>query len=169
MDYGPRGSSALASPSSQQGSIRGMPPHSRGSQDIRYEERRQFDNRTVLPQRAVKDEAITLGPQGGLARGMSIRGQPPVSNTELPSVIDHRRIVSGSNGYNSVADWTSSSGREDSSSRIPERTSGRTPASSQSAGPSQRPASQEGRSGSKSYSEDELREKSVLAIREYYR
>lgn len=169
MDYGPRGSSALASPSSQQGSIRGMPPHSRGSQDIRYEERHQFDNRTVLPQRAVKDEAITLGPQGGLARGMSIRGQPPVSNTELPSVIDHRRIVSGSNGYNSAADWTSSSGREDSSLRIPDRTSGRTPASSQSAGPSQRPASQEGRSGSKSYSEDELREKSVLAIREYYR
>ncbi|ONM58247.1 Eukaryotic translation initiation factor 4G [Zea mays] len=168
MDYGSRGSSALASSSSQQGSIRGMPPHSRGSQDIRYEERNQFDNRTVLPQRVVKDEAITLGPQGGLARGMSIRGLSPASNTELPSVIDHRRILSGSNGYNSVTDWTSSSGREDSSSIIPDRTSGRTSASSQSAGPSQRPASQEGRPGSKSYSEDELREKSVLAIREYY-
>ena len=156
MDYGPRGSSALASPSSQQGSIRGMPPHSRGfgSQDIRFEEKHQFDGRTVpLPQRAVKDEAITLGPQGGLARGMSIRGQPPASNAELPSVVDHRRIVSGSNGYNSLAD----------------RTSGRTPASSQSAGPSQRPASQEGRSGNKSYSEDDLREKSISAIREYYR
>ena len=79
MDYAPRGSSALASPSSQQGSIRGMPPHSRGfgSQDIRIEERHQFDSRTVpLSQRAVKDEAVTLGPQGGLARGMSIRGQP---------------------------------------------------------------------------------------------
>ncbi|CAN6211959.1 unnamed protein product [Urochloa humidicola] len=156
MDYGPRGSSALASPSSQQGSIRGMPPHSRGfgTQDIRFEERHQFDSRP-LPQRAVKDEAITLGPQGGLARGMSIRGQPPVSNAELPSVIDHRRIVSGSNGYNSLAD----------------RTSGRTPASSQSAGPSQRPTSQEGRpgsSGNKSYSEDELKEKSISAIREYY-
>lgn len=155
MDYGPRGSSALASPSSQQGSIRGMPPHSRsfgGSQDIRFEERHQFDSRTPLPQRAVKDEPITLGPQGGLARGMSIRGQPPVSNSELPSVVDHRRIVSGSNGYNSLAD----------------RTSGRTPASSQSAGPSQRPASQEGRSGKKSYSDDDLREKSISAIREYY-
>ncbi|CAL5086182.1 unnamed protein product [Urochloa decumbens] len=154
MDYGPRGSSALASPSSQQGSIRGMPPHSRGfggTQDIRFEEKHQFDSRP-LPQRAVKDEAITLGPQGGLARGMSIRGQPPLSNAELPSVVDHRRIVSGSNGYNSLAD----------------RTSGRTPASSQSAGPSQRPASQEGRSGNKSYSEDELREKSISAIREYY-
>jgi translation initiation factor 4G len=146
-----------------------MPPHSRGSQDIRHDERHQFDNRTVLPQRVVKDEAITLGPQGGLARGMSIRGQPPVSNTEIPSVIDHRRIVSSSNGYNSAADWTSSSGREDSNSRLPDRTSGRIPASSQSAVTSQRPASQEGRSRSKSYSEDELREKSVLTIREYYR
>ncbi|CAN6168405.1 unnamed protein product [Urochloa humidicola] len=117
MDYGPRGSSALASPSSQQGSIRGMPPHSRGfgTQDIRFEERHPFDSRP-LPQRAVKDEAITLGPQGGLAR---------------------------------------------------DRTSGRTPSSSQSAGPSQRPASQEGRSGNK-YSKDELREKSISAIREYY-
>ncbi|WVZ66319.1 hypothetical protein U9M48_015559 [Paspalum notatum var. saurae] len=168
MDYGPRGSSTLASPSSQQGSIRGMPQHSRlfGSQDIRSEERHQFDSRP-LPQRAVKDEAITLGPQGGLARGMSIRGQPPVANAE-PTVVDHRKIISGSNGYNSVADWTSSSGREDPSSRITDRTSGRTSASSQSAGPSQRPASQEGRSGNKSYSEDELREKSISAIREYY-
>ena len=133
-----------------------MPPHSRGfgSQDIRFDEKHQFDSRTVpLPQRAIKDDAITLGPQGGLARGMSIRGQPPVSNAELPSVVDHRRMVSGSNGYNSLAD----------------RTSGRTPASSQSAGPSQRPASQEGRSGNKSYSEDDLREKSISAIKEYYR
>jgi translation initiation factor 4G len=154
MDYGPRGSSALASPSSQQGSIRGMPQHSRsfGSQDIRSEERHQFDSRTPLPQRA---EPLTLGPQGGLARGMSIRGQPPVSNSELPSVVDHRRIVSGSNGYNSLADRISGTGR--------------TPASSQSAGPSQRPASQEGRSGKKSYSDDELREKSISTIREYYR
>ncbi|KAL6656755.1 hypothetical protein ACP70R_004535 [Stipagrostis hirtigluma subsp. patula] len=169
MDYGPRSSAALASPSSQ-GSIRGMPPHSRGfgSQDIRVDERHHFDNRTVpLPQRSLKDDAITLGPQGGLARGMSIRGQPP-SNAELPSVIDHRRVVSGSNGYNSVADWTSSTGREDPSSRIPDRTSSRTSASTQSAGPSHRPASQEGRSGNKSYSEDDLREKSVAAIREYY-
>lgn len=170
MDYGPRGSSSLASPSSQQGSIRGMPPHSRafGSQDIRSEERHQFDSRP-LPQRAVKDEAITLGPQGGLARGMSIRGQPPVSSTEPPAVVDHhRKIASGSNGFNSLADLTSSTGREDPSSRIADRTSSRASVSSQSTGPSLRPASQEGRSGNKSYSDDELREKSVSAIREYY-
>ena len=149
-----------------------MPPHSRGfgSQDIRFDERRQFDSRTVpLPQRPVKDEPITLGPQGGLARGMSIRGQSLASNAELPSVVDHRRMVSGSNGYNSVADRTSSTGREDPSSRIPDRTSGRIAASTQSAGPSHKPASQEGRSVNKLYSEDDLREKSVAAIREYYR
>ncbi|KAL6856105.1 hypothetical protein ACP4OV_018907 [Aristida adscensionis] len=164
MDYGPRGAAALASPSSQ-GSLRGMPPHSRGfgSQDIRFDER-HHDSRP-LPQRSVKDEPITLGPQGGLARGMSIRGQPP-SNVEIPSVIDHRRVVSGSNGHNnSAGDWTSSTGREDPSSRIPDR---RTSVPTQSAGPSHRPASQEGRSGNKSYSEDELRDKTVAAIREYY-
>ncbi|GJN32700.1 hypothetical protein PR202_gb21222 [Eleusine coracana subsp. coracana] len=172
MDYGARGSAALASPNSQQGSIRGMPPHSRGfgSQDIRTDERHQFDGRTVpLPQRPVKDEAITLGPQGGLARGMSIRGQPLASNAELPSVVDHRRMVSGSNGFNSSSDWTSSTGREDPGSRTPDRTSGRTAASIQSTGSSHRPASQEGRSGNKSYSDDDLRDKSVAAIREYYR
>ncbi|KAK3125346.1 hypothetical protein QOZ80_7BG0603660 [Eleusine coracana subsp. coracana] len=171
MDYGARGSAALASPNSQQGSIRGMPPHSRGfgSQDIRTDERHQFDGRTVpLPQRPVKDEAITLGPQGGLARGMSIRGQPLASNAELPSVVDHRRMVSGSNGFNSSSDWTSSTGREDPGSRTPDRTSGRTAASIQSTGSSHRPASQEGRSGNKSYSDDDLRDKSVAAIREYY-
>ncbi|GJN11393.1 hypothetical protein PR202_ga29580 [Eleusine coracana subsp. coracana] len=172
MDYGARGSAALASPSSQQGSIRGMPPHSRGfgSQDIRTDERHQFDGRTVpLPQRPVKDEAITLGPQGGLARGMSIRGQPLASNAELPSVVDHRRMLSGSNGFNSSSDWTSSTGREDPGSRTPDRTSGRTVASIQSTGSSHRPASQEGHSGNRSYSEDDLRDKSVAAIREYYR
>lgn len=167
MDYGSRGSGpALVSPGSQQAGSRGMPSHSHGfgHQDIRFEqERHQFDGRTVpLPQRSVKDE-ITLGPQGGLARGMSLRGQPPLSNVELPSV-DNRRVVAGANGYNSVA----STPREDTSSRIPDRISGRTAPATQSAGSSHRLASQEGRTGNKSYSEDDLREKSIAAIREYY-
>ncbi|KAL5199094.1 hypothetical protein ABZP36_002606 [Zizania latifolia] len=158
MDYGPRGSAAALAPlSSQQGGHRGTPSHSRGigNQDIR------FDNRTVpLPQR--KDEALTLGPQGGLARGMSKGGQPPISNAELSSAVDNRRMVSGSNGYNPVV----STAREEPSSRIPDR-SGRTAPITQLAGPSHRPASQEG-SGNKSYSEEDLREKSISAIREYY-
>jgi len=125
MDYGSRGSAApLVSPGPQQRG-RGF-----GNQDIRYEqERHQFDRTVSLPQRSVKDEAITLGPQGGLARGMSLRGQPPVSNSELPSVVDQRRIVSGPNGYNSVASTT----REDTSSRIPDRFSGRIAPAAQSA------------------------------------
>lgn len=163
MDYGPRGSAAaLASPSSQQVGHRGMPSHSRGfgTQDIRFEERSPLDHRTtVLPPR--KDEAITLGPQGGLARGMSIRGQPLISNAELSSA-DSRRMVSGPNGYNSA-----STAREEPGSRIPDR-SGRIAPNTQFAGPSNRPASQEGRSGNKLYSEDDLREKSISAIREYY-
>ncbi|VAH29112.1 unnamed protein product [Triticum turgidum subsp. durum] len=160
MDYGSRGSAApLVSPGPQQRG-RGF-----GNQDIRYEqERHQFDRTVPLPQRSVKDEAITLGPQGGLARGMSLRGQPPVSNSELPSVVDQRRIVSGPNGYNSVPSTT----REDTSSRIPDRFSGRIAPAAQSASSSHRPASQEGRSGNKSYSEEELREKSIATIREYY-
>ncbi|NP_001413676.1 eukaryotic translation initiation factor 4G [Triticum aestivum] len=160
MDYGSRGSAApLVSPGPQQRG-RGF-----GNQDIRYEqERHQFDRTVPLPQRSVKDEAITLGPQGGLARGMSLRGQPPVSNSELPSVVDQRRILSGPNGYNSVPSTT----REDTSSRIPDRFSGRIATAAQSASSSHRPASQEGRSGNKSYSEEELREKSIATIREYY-
>lgn len=160
MDYGSRGSAGpLVSPGPQQRG-RGF-----GNQDIRYEqERHQFDRTVPLPQRSVKDEAITLGPQGGLARGMSLRGQPPVSNAELPSVVDQRRIVSGPNGYNSVASTT----REDTSSRILDRFSGRIAPASQSASSLHRPASQEGRSGNKSYSEEELREKSIATIREYY-
>ncbi|KAF0905110.1 hypothetical protein E2562_000910 [Oryza meyeriana var. granulata] len=160
MDYGPRGSAAALASSSQQVGHRGMSSHSRGfgTQDIRFEERTPFDNRTVpLPQR--KDEAITLGPQGGLARGMSIRGQPPA---ELSSAVDNRRMVSGPNGYNSA-----STAREEPSSRIADRP-GRIAPNTQLAGPSNRPASQEGRSGNKSYSEDDLREKSISAIREYY-
>jgi translation initiation factor 4G len=160
MDYSSRGSAApLVSPGPQQRG-RGF-----GNQDIRFEQDRHHDNRTVpLPQRTVKDETITLGPQGGLARGMSLRGQPPVSNAEPPSVLDHRRMVTSPNGYNSVA----LTGREDTSSRIPDRTSGRIAPATPSAGSSNRPASQDGRSGNKSYSEEDLREKSIAAIREYY-
>uniref|UniRef100_A0A0D9X088 Eukaryotic translation initiation factor 4G n=1 Tax=Leersia perrieri TaxID=77586 RepID=A0A0D9X088_9ORYZ len=152
MDYGPRGSAAgLASPSSQQQvGHRGISSHSRGfgTQDIRFEEKNPFDSRSFpIPQR--KDEPVTLLPQGGLAKGMS-------------SAVDNRRMVSGPNGYNSA----SSTARDETSSRIPDR-SGRIAPSTQFTGPSNRPSSQEG-SGNKSYSEEDLKEKSISAIREYY-
>ncbi|KAL5197516.1 hypothetical protein ABZP36_001028 [Zizania latifolia] len=163
MDYGPRGSAAALASSSQQFGFRGTPSHSRGhTQDIRLEEKHSSDNRTVpLPQR--KDGAITLGPQGGLARDMSIKGQPPISNAELSSAVDNCRTVSGPNGYNSVV----STAREEPTLRIPDR-SGRTAPDTQFAGPSHRPASQEGHSGNKSYSKEDLRVKSISAIQEYY-
>ena len=96
---------------------------------------------------------------------MSLRGQPPASNAEAPSALDHRRMVTSPNGFNSVA----STAREDTGSRIPDRASGRIAPATQAAGSSQRPASQDGPSGNKSYSEEDLREKSIAAIREYYR
>ncbi|KAM0048445.1 putative MIF4G-like, type 3, initiation factor eIF-4 gamma, MA3, MIF4G-like domain superfamily [Helianthus debilis subsp. tardiflorus] len=70
-DFGPRGSAGVLSPNPQiGGGFRGY-----GSQDSRFD---SFENRTLsVPLRPMGDEeAITLGPQGGLARGMSVRGQP---------------------------------------------------------------------------------------------
>ncbi|XP_072986644.1 eukaryotic translation initiation factor 4G-like [Typha latifolia] len=125
-DYGVRGSSALTS-SSQQVGTRGLPSQTRGygkTQDVRLDDRHQFESRISslpLPQRPINDDSITLGPQGGLARGMSTRGQPvlPIAaSAEVPrSVGEHRRMPSGPNGYNTVPDWTSHNSREDINAR----------------------------------------------------
>ncbi|XP_077235122.1 eukaryotic translation initiation factor 4G-like [Tasmannia lanceolata] len=132
VDYGPRGSTMLSSPSTQQmGGFRGMPPQVRGfgTQDFRMEDRNSFDSRTPsvpLPQRPIDDDAITLGPQGGLARGMSIRGQPLMPSLPLPDVSstdDSRRMMAlGPNGNNSVSDWSHFNSREELMPRyIPDR------------------------------------------------
>ncbi|TKY66257.1 Eukaryotic translation initiation factor 4G [Spatholobus suberectus] len=119
MDFGPRGSSML-SPNSQMGGLRGLPTQVRGfgSQDVRMDDRQTYEARTLsvpLPQRPLGDESITLGPQGGLARGMSIRGPPAVSSS------------TGLNGYNNLPDRTSYSSREDPASRYtPDRFAGST-------------------------------------------
>ncbi|XP_057510519.1 eukaryotic translation initiation factor 4G-like [Actinidia eriantha] len=107
-------SSMLSSPSAQTGSFRGLPPQLRsfGNQDSRLEDRHSFENSTLsapLPQRSVGEDSITLGPQGGLARGMSIRGQPSILNIPLadaPSPGDSRRMATGLNGYTSVSERT---------------------------------------------------------------
>ncbi|KAL0308700.1 UNVERIFIED_CONTAM: Eukaryotic translation initiation factor 4G [Sesamum radiatum] len=80
-DFAPRASSMLSSPGSQIGSYRAIQPQVRsyGSQDVRVDERHSFENRTMsipLPQRPLGDDSITLGPQGGLVKGMAFRGQP---------------------------------------------------------------------------------------------
>ncbi|KAH7848282.1 hypothetical protein Vadar_000630 [Vaccinium darrowii] len=132
MDFGPRGSSMFSSPNAQMGSFRGLPTQHRGfgTQDSRLDDRHSFENRTLsvpLPQRHISEDSITLGPQGGLARGMSIRGQPSISNIPLadaPGPGDSRRIAAGLNGYNSVSERTVY-GREDLMPRyIPERFAG---------------------------------------------
>ncbi|MQL98938.1 hypothetical protein Taro_031655 [Colocasia esculenta] len=121
-DYGPRGT-LLPSPSSQSiGALRSVPSQGRGfgTQDVRVEDRHSFESRAVsvpLPQRPIIDDSITLGPQGGLAKGMSTRGQPLMPTVPLAdapsSTGDSRRLVSGVNGFSSPSDWTSHSSREE--------------------------------------------------------
>lgn len=120
MDFSPRGSNILASPNSQMGGFRAVPPQLRGfgSQDARMDERHVLDNRGLsvpLPQRPLGDDSITLGPQGGLARGMSFRGQPasPGIPLDIPSPVDSRRLGSGLNGYNPASDRTLYTAREE--------------------------------------------------------
>ncbi|XP_076888763.1 eukaryotic translation initiation factor 4G-like [Bidens hawaiensis] len=87
MDFGPRGSQGVL-PSNPQmgGGYRVLPQQqNRGfvNQDSRFD---AFENRTLsVPLRPVGDETITLGPQGGLARGMSVRGQPSMQGVAGPN------------------------------------------------------------------------------------
>ncbi|KAI9381932.1 hypothetical protein POPTR_014G052600v4 [Populus trichocarpa] len=122
MDFGPRGSTMLSSPNAHMGGFRGFPSQVRGhgNQDVRHEDRQSYEARTVsvpLPQRPLGDDSITLGPQGGLARGMSIRGTPaitvaPVSEIS-PSPSDSRRMAAGLNGVSAILERSNYSPRED--------------------------------------------------------
>ncbi|KAK4397089.1 Eukaryotic translation initiation factor 4G [Sesamum angolense] len=120
-DFAPRASSMLSSPGSQIGSYRAIQPQVRsyGSQDVRVDERHSLENRTMsipLPQRPLGDDSITLGPQGGLVKGMAFRGQPSTPNvhlTEMSSHGDARRMAPGVNGFSSVPERTSCSQRDD--------------------------------------------------------
>ncbi|XVF79693.1 hypothetical protein PTKIN_Ptkin15bG0009900 [Pterospermum kingtungense] len=120
MDFGPR-APMLSSPGGQMGSFRGLPTQLRGfgAQDVRMDDRQSFEARTLsvpLPQRPTGDDSITLGPQGGLARGMSFRGPPAMSTAPLtdvyPSSGDPRRMA-GLNGFSSVSERTAYGSRED--------------------------------------------------------
>uniref|UniRef100_A0A7N0UPI3 Eukaryotic translation initiation factor 4G n=1 Tax=Kalanchoe fedtschenkoi TaxID=63787 RepID=A0A7N0UPI3_KALFE len=131
-EFGSRGSNTVSSPSSHSGNFRGYPSHSRGfgNQDIRSEDRQpSFESRTLsVPLRTVRDDTmITLGPQGGLARGMSSRGSASPANTlpidrPLSSGESRRREAVGYNGNNSVTERPTSSSSEDAVGRsAPER------------------------------------------------
>ncbi|GMH00650.1 hypothetical protein Nepgr_002489 [Nepenthes gracilis] len=129
QDFGPRGSTLPSSPVAQiGGALRGLPVqfHGYSARDARLEERSAFENRTVsmpLPQRPLGVDSITLGPQGGLARGMSIRGQPSASSVPLADTSsghgDTRRMISGLNGYSSVSEHAAYNSREELHPRHP--------------------------------------------------
>lgn len=201
VDYGPRGPSVLPSPSSQIGGIRGAPTQARGygMQDVRFEDRHPLENRTLslpLTQRP-SDDSITLGPQGGLARGMSIRGQALISTVPLAEtplgIGEDCRMTSGPNGYNPATDRLPYSSREDPVSRsMPNKSSGTSvdqtslqdrnayigrresrfgDRSSVLTGLSQGSlgSSSSVASDAKPLSENDLRDKSLSAIKEFYR
>jgi translation initiation factor 4G len=117
MDFGSRGSSMLSPPNAQMG---GLPNQIRGygSQDVRGYERQSYEARPLsipLLQRSSGDELITLGPQGGLARGMASRGPPAASS------------FGGPNGYSNLSERPSYSPREDLTPRyVPNRFAGPT-------------------------------------------
>ncbi|KAL9359757.1 hypothetical protein Peur_047880 [Populus x canadensis] len=122
MDFGPRGSTMLPSLNAQMGGFRGFPTQIRGhgTQDVRFEEKQSYEARTLsvpLPQRPLGDDSITLGPQGGLARGMSIRGQPASMGALVadisPSPGDPRRMAAGLNGSSAISGRSNYSPRED--------------------------------------------------------
>ncbi|XP_058008245.1 eukaryotic translation initiation factor 4G isoform X2 [Hevea brasiliensis] len=129
-DFGPRGSAMLSSPNAQMGGFHGLPAQVRGygTQDVRFEERQPYEARTLsvpLP-RPLGDDSITLGPQGGLARGMSIRGLPAMASTPVADLSassgDSRRIAAGLNGFSTVSERPAYSPREDFVARYaPER------------------------------------------------
>lgn len=122
MDFGSRAPSMLSPPGSQMGGFRTGPPQLRGhgSQDVR-DERHSY----ALPQRPLADESITLGPHGGLVRGMAFRGQAPTPGirlAEMPSPGDARRMGPGLNGFSSIPERAGYGPREDLMPRfVPDR------------------------------------------------
>jgi translation initiation factor 4G len=123
MDFGARGSSML-SPPAQMGGPRGLPTQARGYglQDARFEERQSYEPRPLsvnLPQRPLGND-ITLVPQGGLARGMAMRGST-ISHLSIPDVHsshgDSHRMPGGINGYSNSSERTPYGSREDLASR----------------------------------------------------
>ncbi|KAL7164960.1 hypothetical protein ACSBR2_040787 [Camellia fascicularis] len=125
-DFGPRASIMFSPPTTPQGAFRGVPPQLRGfgTQGIRFEDRHPYDSRTLsvpLSHGPVDDNVITLGPQGGLARGMSMRGPAILSGAPLADVStgpgESRRIRAGPNGYSSATEWMPNNSRQEPMTR----------------------------------------------------
>ncbi|GAB2232862.1 hypothetical protein Drorol1_Dr00011925 [Drosera rotundifolia] len=145
VDLSPRGSSVLPSPVCQGSSFRGLPNQARGYsvQDPRFEERNVFESRTLsvpLSQRQFggdeSDDSITLGPQGGLARGMSTRGQPLLAGTRtVVGPGEGRRVMGGLNGYSSTSARATGNSVEEVPSRYPHKRFGGPSVSDHSSNP----------------------------------
>ncbi|KAH9607472.1 hypothetical protein KSS87_019369 [Heliosperma pusillum] len=157
LEYAPRGSTA--SPSvGQGGGYRGVGSQFRG-QDARIDDKSEFENRTLsvpLLQRSSGDEPIMLGPQGGLAKVMSVREQLSVSAGPIADNSsfhgDARRGVAGLNGFSNISDRGTYISRGD-----------------QSNGQEHNSNTAQKISAEKVYPEERLREMSMAAIKEYYR
>ncbi|KAJ8900293.1 hypothetical protein K2173_024933 [Erythroxylum novogranatense] len=132
MDLVTRGSNMLSSPNAQMGGFRAVPTQAPGfgTQDIRVEERQAYESRALqIPLRQRGDDSITLGPQGGLARGMSIRGPPAMVSTNIADFSsgpgDFKRTSAGLNGFSNVSERPMYNSREDPIPRhVPDRFSG---------------------------------------------
>lgn len=123
VDFGSRGSPMLSSPGAQMSGYRGLSSQVRSfaGQDARFDDRQSFEARTVpLTQRPVAEDSLTLGPQGGLARGMSFRGPPAMPSTPDVSVPpgDARRTPASLNGFNPVADRVTFGSRDNPPDRF---------------------------------------------------
>ncbi|XP_042390386.1 eukaryotic translation initiation factor 4G-like [Zingiber officinale] len=189
-DYGSRGPTLLTPPGIQQqvSGIRGLPSRGYGIQDVWLEDRHHLEGRTMslpLQHRSAEDDSITLGPQGGLARGMSIRGQPSISNMssgEIASVVgEHRPISSSTNDTNYMAERSSGAIFDEPSpgyqnnhqssrdSKISDRTFERSSTAMLPAGRTHGTSmSSQSTPETRIFSEEVLREKFISAIREFY-
>lgn len=202
MDFAPRTPNMLSPPGSQISSFRPGGPQLRGhgSQDVRTDERHSLENRTMsipLPQRPLGDDSITLGPQGGLVRGMAFGGQPSTSSSRLAEISspgDARRVGPGLNGFSSIPERAPYGQRDDpmpryvqdrlaapsnyeqernvtygnrNTDRFDKSLPTSPPARGGPTGPT--PTSTANVSSENMWSEEHLRDKSMVTIKEFYR
>ncbi|XP_021867544.1 eukaryotic translation initiation factor 4G isoform X3 [Spinacia oleracea] len=140
-----------------------------------HDERVSFESRSLSvglhqpqPQpQPQRDEPITLGPQGGLARGMSCRGHTSISIS--PSTDTNTSIVSG--GFTNASDRGYYYARKDQFTRqmpvsydtsLDKSVPTSSPVAQAVAAPAESIASQ------KVWPEERLRDMSVVTIKEYY-
>ncbi|XP_027905523.1 eukaryotic translation initiation factor 4G-like isoform X1 [Vigna unguiculata] len=193
IDFSPR----VPSSNSQMGGLCGLPTQARGyggSQDAQFEEQQSYEAKTLsvpLPQRSLGDDSITLVPQGGLARGMSMRGSTTISNLPMSDVVplprDPHIMTAGLNAQNNSSERTQYNSMEDLGSRHGTNRSLGPSTHDQSIAPehnvnhgnrnlrSVSPAAQlqgsiisQNAYSDKILSEEQLRDMSLSAIREYY-